>query len=132
MKEQIIKKQEELIETLYKQVEIVCSEDFKDMESYGYKALATSQKITQLESELTALKSEKPIPTGEIDINFFDNEKGDVSIEFNGDVIGFIKTKTPAHFFNNLLSQYVSQVQPHSESENPKIGLTKTRRDENR
>jgi hypothetical protein len=127
---EIIKKQEELIEHLM--TYYGTNEYREDYIGIAIVQPKFHQYLKELESELTALKSEKPIPTGEIDINFFDNEKGDVSIEFNGDVIGFIKTKTPAHFFNNLLSQYVSQVQPHSESENPKIGLTKTRRDENR
>jgi hypothetical protein len=40
------------------QIALVCGESFKDPEGYGYKALAISQKITTLESELKELKGE--------------------------------------------------------------------------
>jgi hypothetical protein len=53
----IIAKQEELIEALNNQVALVCSDSFADMEGYGYKALASSQKITRLEQELAALRT---------------------------------------------------------------------------
>jgi len=59
MKDKIIEKQKELIEALNNQIALVCSDSFKDMEGYGYKALASSQKITQLESELAALEAEE-------------------------------------------------------------------------
>jgi hypothetical protein len=52
----IIQKQEELIEALNNQVALVCSDAWMDTEGYGYKALASSQKITSIESELEKLK----------------------------------------------------------------------------
>lgn len=58
-KDKIIAKQKELIKVLDDQIKLVtnCLEDF-DFESYGYNALAISQKITTLESDLQALESE--------------------------------------------------------------------------
>ena len=58
-KDKIIEKQKELIDVLDNQIKLVtnCLDDF-DFESYGYNALAISQKITRLESELAALESE--------------------------------------------------------------------------
>jgi hypothetical protein len=57
-KDLIIEKQAEIIKTLDDEIKLVtnCLDDF-DFESYGYNALAISQKITKLESELSALQS---------------------------------------------------------------------------
>jgi hypothetical protein len=64
--EQIIAKQDELIKTLDDQIKLVtnCESDF-DFEKYGYNACAISQKITKLETELAALKSELSEPEKE-------------------------------------------------------------------
>ena len=58
LQEKKIELLEELVKALNDQVTLVCSDSFKDMEGYGYKALASSQKITQFESELATLDKE--------------------------------------------------------------------------
>jgi len=55
----IIEKQKELIKLLNDQIALVTGDEWKDSEKYGYSALALSQKITQLESELSSLQGEQ-------------------------------------------------------------------------
>jgi flagellar hook-associated protein FlgK len=57
-RDELIKKLEELINILYDQVALVTGDAFIDQEGYGYKALALSQKITKLESEIIIIKIE--------------------------------------------------------------------------
>ena len=57
-KDQLIEKLKELVEALNGQVALVCGDFWNDAEKYGYSALALSQKITKLESEISTLEYE--------------------------------------------------------------------------
>lgn len=53
----IIRKYKELVKTLDRQVKLVTGTlAIDDIESYGYHALAISQKITTLEAEISQLE----------------------------------------------------------------------------
>jgi hypothetical protein len=52
---EIVDLQKELINLLHSQITLVTGDEWKDAEKYAYSALALSQKITKIESELSAL-----------------------------------------------------------------------------
>lgn len=68
------------------------------------------KRLNAIQSEITELKSsQEPGKSAEEILKFFDNEKGDVSIESKDEIIGYIKTKLPANLFNCLLQEYALQ-----------------------
>ncbi len=64
---ELIEKYEELIKALSDQVALVSGDAFMDQEGYGYKALALSQKITKLESEIQSLKQAGEVTDSDIE-----------------------------------------------------------------
>jgi hypothetical protein len=57
--DELIKTQDELIEALDKQVKLLTDqEDYKDEETFAYKALAISQRITSAEEKIKQQRSE--------------------------------------------------------------------------